>query len=143
MNNLPEIRKTIDATASAAKLAAQEAVEEEREVTDRIQGVDVVLKYEGEQGRGSVTVYSGLFLNGERYGLESEHHPWSPFERISVFYRFSGPLSLETAEAMIRRAGFRNGEVEAEEECYGPGYHLVSKELEHVVRMFRTERKLQ
>lgn len=125
--------------ANTTSRAAQEAVDEEREVSDTILGVDVVLKYEGTQGRGTVTVYSGVFLNGERFGTETERHPWSIFQEPSTYYSCAEYMLLSQAEAVIAAAGV--SDASAVEEPYPtedgpPRYYFHVGSLESVVKLW-------
>lgn len=134
----------IDLQTGLAKTTAREAkaaCDEEREVTATIDGVDVVLKYEGTQGLGTVMVYSGVFLNGERFGTETERHPWSIFENSRTWYEVGDLLLKPQAEAIIRRARVQG--VTATEEPYpaetGPvRYFFTAASLEAVVQLWKT-----
>ena len=143
------LRNLLDSAAKTTKQAAQEAVAEGREVTTNLFGVDVVLKYEGEHGRGNVTVYSGLFLDGERYGLEIEYHPWALGKGIELHYEFGGMLQKEEAEALVRKAGLVvatdkavAGAVILCEDPYPDDdkpllYFMMAADLDDVVKIFK------
>lgn len=126
--------------AAVTAREAKAACDEEREVTDTIDGVDVVLKYEGTQGRGSVTVWSGVFLNGERFGTETEYHPWTVFKDISVYYSCGEYMLKEQAERLLEQTGVTDARIV--EEPYpvdegAPRYHWHAKSLESVVKLFK------
>jgi hypothetical protein len=132
-----ELRKT---TLRSAK----EAIDEEREVADSILGVDVVLKYEGTQGRGTVMVYSGVFLAGERFGTEYEVIPWNIFKNPSTWYSCADYMLKHQAEAVIKRAKVSDATVV--EEPYpadvGPiRYHFHVGTLNSVVKLWKTLKK--
>jgi hypothetical protein len=124
---------------------AAEAVEEERAVTEEIEGVKVELRYEGTQGRGSVSTWSGVFLNGERYGVEHELIPYSVFKDPSVWYYVGGLMSMDQASRILAAAGV--GDVSVVEEDYPPlppappRYYFVSRSLESVVKLWLAERE--
>lgn len=119
-----------------------EAVREERGVADTIEGVEVFVKYEGSCGRGSVSVYSGVFLNGERWATEIEYFPWSIFKDPSTTYRAGDYMSLATAKRSIKQAGVSKF-VEPVEEPYPSDdgvlrYGFACSTLEAVVLLFKT-----
>lgn len=139
--NIAALQKTLAANVAAE---AKQAVEEEREVTDEILGVQVVLKYEGTHGRGSITVYSGVFLNGEHFGTEVEYHPWSVFESISTSYNMCGLLLHREALRLIQQADV--DDARAVEEPYptetGPTrYYITTKTLESMVKIYLAQKE--
>jgi hypothetical protein len=86
--NISDLRNLVDAAGKATLAEASEAVAEEREVRDVIQGYEVVTKYSGTEGRGTVIVFSDLFVDGKPFGYLRERHPWSIFESITSYLYF-------------------------------------------------------
>lgn len=126
--------------AKATHTAAKEAVQEARKVTGKILGVEVVLKYESTGGRGTIMVYSGVYLNGERFGTEIEVHPWSIFKPMRVWYQVGDYLLEHQALEIIRLADVTD--VEVTEEPYpaaeGPiRYYFTVDSLESVVALWK------
>lgn len=139
--NLIEIQKDI---ARSASESAGKAVEECREVSGMIDGVKVVTKYEHTQGRGSITTWSGVFIEGQRYGVEIDHIPWSIFNEPSVCYEVGGLMTIEQATRFLETANLQN--VSIIEEYYPPlppdppRYFFRATTLEDVVTLWKLER---
>lgn len=143
-STLADIQRTL---CAQTKREAAEAIKEGRVVSDVIDGVNVELKYEGQSGRGSVAVYSGVFLNGERFGTEIETHPWSMFEHMSVRYYCGGLMLAAEAQAIIMATGLTDAEATLREESYPPEppaparYEFTTPSLEVVVKLFKATQR--
>jgi hypothetical protein len=81
-----------------AKQAWREA-EDAGTVTGVVDGVEVVLKYEGSNRS---TDYRSVIIDGVLVGREAETIPWSVFKPISVTYYYYMARPLRKAEAFIR-----------------------------------------
>jgi len=132
--------------ADVTSRASQEAVAEGREVTDEIDGVKVVLKYQHSSGRGTVRTISDLFLDGCQYGQEVEVIPYNIFKDPWTLYAVNGLLRPDEARYLINKAGVKDGVVRLVDDPYHePGTphlcYLETKSLEAVVALFKESRR--
>jgi hypothetical protein len=104
-----------------------------------IDGVTVVIKYEGSNRN---TDYRTVLLDGYHFAREAETIPWSVFKDITVSYTCFTFLTEATLKALLQELNLTK-EFDIVEEWYPADdgivrYNCCTLELEHVVTLWKT-----
>lgn len=107
-------------------------------LTDEIDGVQVVLKYEGSNRN---TDYRTVLLDGHMFAREWETIPWNILKSIDVGYTVFLDMSLESATEFIDLIK-PVGKIDLHEEWYPPldkepMYFASCNELDDVIALWK------
>ena len=107
-------------------------------LTDEVDGVQVVMKYEGSNRH---TDYRTVLLDGHMFAREWEIIPWNIFKPISTGYTVFLDMTLESACEFIERIT-PVGKIGLEEEWYPPldkepRYYAHCNEFDDVVALWK------
>lgn len=117
------------------------ALGDESDICDSIDGVGVVLKYEGSN---RCTDYRTVLLDGVHFAREIETIPWNLFKGITVSYTCFTALSEKSARELLKSLKLEDS-TQLEEEYYPPEdrlplFNVSCGDLRSVVKIWKAYR---